>query len=70
MPDRTRNKLKADMFELLKDHTLQLKGDTYDNTDEVIKEEPEDDNEPPEEDSTEGDGDDLDDEEKDMAEEE
>jgi hypothetical protein len=67
MPERTRSKIKDGMFELLKDHTLQLKGDLYDYKDIVATEKTlDDETEPKDDDSTEGDGDDLDDDEKDM----
>jgi len=69
MPERNRNKIKDDMFELLKNHTLQLKGDIYDHLDTTEPDEPKDEPEPAADDSTEGDGDDLDDDVKDLEEE-
>jgi hypothetical protein len=67
IPERTRNKLKDGMFELLKDHTLQLKGDIYDVTDDkaaATGESAGDDGKP--DDSKDADGDDLDDDAADM----
>ncbi|MCL2093017.1 MAG: hypothetical protein FWH12_02375 [Treponema sp.] len=66
LPDRTRNRLKENMTELMMDHTLILKGDTYGGIDEEDEPEPQDEpeGEPRAEDSTEGDGDDMDPDEK------
>jgi len=63
MPERSRNKIKDGMYEMLTDHTLHLKGDMYDARDETAADEAEADDDigGQAEDSTEGDGDDLDD---------
>ena len=70
MPERTRKKIKDGMYEMLKDHTLHLKGDVYDSADTNADNEPapDSDKKPEGDDSTEGDGDDLDDDTKDLEE--
>jgi|GEM_PF-1021843 len=64
MPERTRDRIKADMFEMLKGQTLPLKGDLY--TDAEARTATDHAKDPDSDDSTEGDGDDLDDDERDM----
>jgi hypothetical protein len=64
MPERTRKKLKDGMFELMTDHTLQLKGDVYSETDTKVAGEGDDG--VGEDDADEGAGDDLDDDAEDM----
>lgn len=66
MPERTRNKIKAGMFEMLTDHTFHLKGDVYDSSDAGNNPDADAENPPSGDKSTEGDGDELDDDEKDM----
>jgi hypothetical protein len=67
MPERSISKIKNGMFELLKDHTLQLKGDIYDYKDDASTEtSPGSEEKPKDSDSTKSDGDDLDDDEKDL----
>jgi hypothetical protein len=68
MPERTRNKIKDGMGELLEDHTLKLKGGAFDVRDDAAAGEPDDepDSGKGADDSTEGDGDDLDDDVKDI----
>jgi hypothetical protein len=65
MPERTRKKLKDGMFELLKDHTLQLKGDVYGETDDSVAGEGDGDTAGTD-DAGDGAGDDLDDDAEDM----
>ncbi|MDR0474374.1 MAG: hypothetical protein LBH43_11970 [Treponema sp.] len=74
MPERTRNKIKDGMFELMEEHTLKLKGDAFDIRDGIsAADEPNADDAKPDDDtksktdaSTEGDGDDLNDDKADL----
>jgi len=65
MPERTRDKIKADMIEMRK-HNLALKGDAYMDLEAQYDEGKQD--EPEGGDSSEGDGDDMDDDAMDIAE--
>jgi len=65
MPERTRDKIKADMFEMLKSQTLPMKGDIFTAIETEEEPAPATDN-PKAGDSTEGDGDDLEDDARDM----
>jgi hypothetical protein len=69
MPERTRNKIKDGMFELMEDHTLKLKGDAFDIRDGISAADdakPDDEAKPETDGSTEGDGDDLNDDKADL----
>jgi hypothetical protein len=70
MPERTRKKLMDGMNELLTNHTLLLKGDVYDKTDDATgagKDDDSDGDSAGTDDASDGAGDDLDDDAADMA---
>jgi len=68
MPERTRGKIKAGMFEMLKSQTLPMKGDLYTAAEGKDEAEPGGEDEADDDDSADEDGDDLDDGERDMEE--